>query len=108
MLRMLDALGCNKAAHSALIAIVLFAGLLACQTAKKVSFANDVAPILAQKCVQCHGQGSSMANLDLRTREGALKGGRQGPAIVPGDAAASHLHKHLTGEEQPQMPPGGR
>ena len=49
-----------------------------------------------------------MANLDLRTREGALKGGQHGPAMVPGDAASSHIYRHLTGEEQPQMPMGGR
>jgi hypothetical protein len=49
-----------------------------------------------------------MGNLDLRTREGALKGGQHGPAIVPGDAAASRLYRHLTGQEQPQMPMGGR
>jgi hypothetical protein len=48
-----------------------------------------------------------MASLDLRTREAALKGGEHGPAIVPGNAAASALYKHLTGQEQPQMPLGG-
>ena len=59
-------------------------------TAKKVSFARDVAPILAEKCMQCHGREPLMANLDLRTRDGALKGAQHGPVVVPGDAAASH------------------
>jgi hypothetical protein len=49
-----------------------------------------------------------MANLDLRTREGALKGARHGPVIVPGDAAASHLYRRLIGQETPPMPLGGR
>ena len=78
------------------------------QTPKKVSFARDVAPILSQKCMQCHGLDNPMANLDLRSRDGALKGGQHGPAIVPGNAAASHLYRHVAGQEQPQMPLGGK
>jgi len=81
---------------------------LAAQTTKKVSFAKDVAPILSQACMRCHGMASPMANLDLRTREGALRGGQHGPAIVPGDAAASHLYRHVAAQEQPQMPLGGK
>jgi hypothetical protein len=88
-------------------------GLLVCtvasaQTAKKVSFSTDVAPILTKNCAQCHGPAPAMAKLDLRSRDAALKGGQHGPAIVPGDAAGSRLYQHLTGQEQPQMPMGGR
>jgi hypothetical protein len=90
------------------------ASLLACtiasaQTApKKVSFPSDVAPILAKNCAQCHGKAPAMASLDLRSRDTALKGGQHGVAIVPGDAAGSRLYKHLIGQQQPQMPMGGR
>ena len=78
------------------------------QTAAKVSFSSDVAPILARNCAQCHGATPAMGNLDLRSRDSALKGGQHGPAIVPGDAASSRLYKHLTGQQQPQMPMGGK
>src|SRR5258708_30972743 len=78
------------------------------ENARKVSFPRDVAPILSNKCMQCHGQDPFMGNLDLRGREGALKGGQHGPAILPGNAAKSPLYRHLTGQEQPQMPLGGR
>src|SRR5580693_5262367 len=78
------------------------------QTPAKVSFSQDVAPILSRNCSQCHGQRLAMASLDLGSREGALKGGQHGPAIVPGDAAGSRLYRRLTGEEKPQMPMGGR
>jgi hypothetical protein len=92
--------------------------LLACATgmaqtpaivsSNQVSFGQDIAPILARNCTKCHGQSPAMANLDLRSREAALKGGQHGPALVPGDATASRIYKHLTGEEKPQMPMGGR
>ena len=52
---------------------------LAAQTTKKVSFANDIAPILSQKCMQCHGLANPMANLDLKSREGALKAASTAP-----------------------------
>jgi hypothetical protein len=58
--------------------------------------------------MKCHGLASPMANLDLRTRAGALKGGQHGPAIVPGDSAASLLYKHVSAKQQPQMPLGGK
>jgi hypothetical protein len=93
---------------SRLVSAVLLVVPLLAQTGEKLSFKNDIAPVLAQKCVQCHAQTPSMANLDLRTRAGALKGGQHGPAIVPGSATSSHLYMHLTGQEQPQMPMGGR
>ena len=90
--------------------LLLVAGSLTApaQTAAKVSFSRDVAPILTQKCMQCHGKEPLMAHLDLRTREGALKGAQHGPVVVPGKAESSHLYRHLTGLELPQMPLGGR
>jgi len=86
----------------------LLAGTVASAQTAKVSFSNDVAPILAKNCAQCHAATPAMGNLDLRSRDSALKGGQHGPAIVPGHAAASRLYQHLTGQEQPQMPMGGR
>src|SRR5689334_11586215 len=78
------------------------------QQAGKVSFSKDIAPLLTQRCMECHGREPLMANLDLRTRDGALKGAKHGPVIVPGDAAASHLYRRLIGEETPPMPLGGK
>src|SRR5262249_46051586 len=60
--------------------------------------------ILKQKCIQCHGAAVQMSNLDLRTRESMLKGGENGPAIVPGNAEASRLYRRVTGLEKPAMP----
>ena len=85
---------------------ILVCGLAAAPT--PVSFTRDIAPVLTSRCTSCHANAPVMAELDLRTRESALKGGQHGPAIVPGDAATSHLYRRLTGQEQPQMPLGGR
>src|SRR5262249_26956484 len=78
------------------------------QPGKRISFSNDIAPLLTARCMECHGRDPLMANLDLRTREGAFKGAKHGPVIVPGNAAESHLYRRLTGQETPPMPLGGR
>ena len=57
-----------------------------------------------QRCAQCHGPSLQMAKLDLSTREGMLKGGEKGPAVVPGNAAASPLYRRVAGLEKPVMP----
>jgi hypothetical protein len=78
------------------------------QAGKPVSFSKEIAPLLTARCMECHGRDPLMANLDLRTREGALKGAKHGPVIVPGNAGQSHLYRRLTGQETPPMPLGGR
>jgi hypothetical protein len=88
--------------------LLLFAVTLNAQPAKRVSFSKDIAPLLTQRCMECHGREPLMANLDLRTREGALKGAKHGPVIVPGNAAESHLYRRLIGQETPPMPLGER
>src|SRR5215472_5571144 len=72
------------------------------------SFASDVASILSQKCISCHGPGQQMAGLNLSTAESIRSGGQHGPALVPGKAEESRLYRRITGQEQPAMPLGGK
>src|SRR5215831_11246414 len=65
--------------------------------------ANDVLPVL-QRCFQCHGPSLKMSKLDLSSRDGMLKGGEKGPALVPGNAEASPLFRRIAGLQAPAMP----
>src|ERR1700721_3139451 len=94
--------------YAALASLFCISWAAPAQTTPKISFSRDVAPILTASWMQCHGREPLMAHLDLRTRDTALKGALHGAAIVPGNAAESHLYRHLTGQELPQMPLGGR
>jgi len=47
-----------------------------------------------------------MSGLDLRSREAILKGGKRGPAIVPGQPDQSLLMKAILREGDLKMPPG--
>src|SRR5262252_933994 len=61
-------------------------------------------PGVLQRCVQCHGPALQMSKLDLSTREGMLKGGDHGVALVPGNAEESLIYKRITGQVKPAMP----
>ena len=76
--------------------------------AADISFSQDVAPILQEKCLACHGRGEPMSQLDLRTRAGMLRGGLRGAALVPGRAEESRVYQLISGREAPVMPLGGR
>ena len=64
---------------------------LAAQAPSAPRFEPDIAPILIENCVVCHGESSPQAELDMRTREALLAGGKSGPALVPGNPVESLL-----------------
>jgi hypothetical protein len=52
-------------------------------------------PILMQHCWACHGGPAQEAELDLRSRSDMLKGGRSGPAVIPGKPDESPLIQRI-------------
>ena len=74
-----------------------------------VDFNQDVRPILASRCYQCHGpdEHSREAGLRLDQQDGALAELNSGArAIVPHQPAASELLRRLlTADEHQRMPP---
>ena len=62
---------------------------------------EDVLPILFTRCVVCHGGREQKGGLDLRTRQAMLKGGKSGPAIVPGKPEKSLLIKRIHDRDMP-------
>ena len=72
-------------------------------------FESRIRPVLAKNCYGCHSsqaKGSS-AGLMLDLRDTMRSGGSSGPAIVPGNSAASLLMRALR-QEGPKMPPTGK
>src|SRR5688500_4713304 len=56
---------------------------------------HDVLPLLRPSCTTCHGLRRQVGGLDLRSVESILKGGKSGPAVVPGDPEKSHLVRRI-------------
>ena len=72
-------------------------------------FALNVRPLLAEKCLACHGKNRKKieSGLDLTTRAGMLKGGEVSDhVLVPKDAGKSLLYIAATWEDPScEMPP---
>jgi hypothetical protein len=66
---------------------------------------HDVIPILLRRCTVCHGLRRQEGGLDLRSKASMLRGGKSGPAIVPGKPDESRLVTRIRAGE---MPPRAR
>ena len=81
----------------------------ACAQQAKMSFAEDIAPILKGWCVSCHqpgGEGLKESALDLTSYEGLMKGTKFGPMIIPGQPDNSNLIVLIEGNAKIRMPFG--
>lgn len=58
---------------------------------KTIDFERDIAPIIASRCLRCHGAEKVESNYRIDSRAEAIEGGVNGAAIVPGDSANSLL-----------------
>ncbi|MCH8828410.1 MAG: hypothetical protein IID45_02415, partial [Planctomycetes bacterium] len=65
-------------------------------------FKKQIAPLLARRCLECHGWKSKQGRLDLSRKFAALRGGESGKVIVPGKAADSLLWKSVKSDEMPK------
>jgi len=68
-------------------------------------FNDQVAPLLAKRCVECHRPGVKKGSFDITRRASAFAGGDNGQAITPGDAGASLLWDYIESDEMPQDRP---
>ena len=76
--------------------------------AHKIDFVAEIQPLLSSRCVSCHGPEEQAGELRWDRRADALKGGAQGPAIVPGKSAESLAVRLIAGgDDDGVMPPEG-
>src|SRR3954469_19005051 len=79
-------------------------------------FEKKVRPVLVEHCYKCHSEdsGKRRGGLALDTRDDVLKGGDNGPAVVPGKPDASLLVQAVryteagAGPKGTRMPPKGK
>src|SRR4051812_5176417 len=102
-----------RLAAAVLLAVAGAPPLLAAEPAGSPEFfETKIRPVLVEHCLKCHGGTKGKepkGGLRLDTRESALKGGDNGPALVPGDAGKSRLVEAVRYQNADlQMPPKGR
>src|SRR5215475_15254824 len=86
------------------VALTFLALSLGAQTSHPPRFESEVEPLIRSKCLACHGTKTRQAGLSLESRDDLLKGGKSGPAIVPGKSTESLL---LGMVASGKMPMGG-
>jgi uncharacterized membrane protein len=59
-------------------------------------FEDIIHPILEKKCAQCHQGSKTKGNLSVQSLQTLLKGGKHGPAVLPGRLTESQLYKRIT------------
>src|SRR4051812_3920598 len=80
----------------------------AAQAAEPVDYLKQVKPLLKARCFACHGPLKQESGLRLDSAPLMRKGGGGGPALKPGDPAASHLLQRVSATNPAQrMPPDG-
>jgi hypothetical protein len=71
-------------------------------------YVQQLRGVLRERCVACHGALKQEGELRLDTASLIRSGGTSGPAVVPGDAAASLLISRVTAADlSVRMPPEG-
>jgi WD40 repeat protein len=79
--------------------------IAALQRATAVDFESDILPVFRTSCLACHNRTTTKGGLILETPQTILKGGEDGPVVVPGKSADSSLFQLAAHQSRPVMPP---
>ncbi len=74
-------------------------------TAATQQFDDQIAPLLARRCLECHNPSDHKGDFDLTRAESALAGGTSGAAIVAGKPEESYLWERISSDEMPPQKP---
>jgi hypothetical protein len=83
-------------------------GGCAAETGGEEFFEKQVRPLLAERCLKCHGDTKPKGGLRLTSRAAVLRGGDTGPAAVAGKPDGSLLVQAVRYADTPRMPPKGK
>lgn len=62
---------------------------------------RDALSIFQMRCVVCHGKRLQQGGLDLRTQQARMKGGKSGPALIPGRPDDSLIIQRIVSGDMP-------
>src|SRR5258707_11751260 len=83
------------------IVFLLSASSALAADAKKVTYQDDLLPVLRNSCLNCHNPDKKKAGLDLSTYASTLAGSGNGKVVKTGAPFGSPLLKTLTHEVEP-------
>ena len=71
----------------------------------KITYDDNVLPLLKEKCVGCHNQDKKRGGVVLNNFTKVMEGGSSGVIIKPGDPDNSPLFQSIAHKREPFMPP---
>jgi hypothetical protein len=71
----------------------------------RTDFDSRIAPLLARRCLACHGSSEPKGELNLSRSQTAFAGGESGKAIIPGRVDKSLLWERVSADEMPPKKP---
>ena len=73
-------------------------------------YQHIIAPLLEDKCLECHNDSKLKGDLNLANQEAILAGGDNGDVITPGNAHESEIFRRITlrPDNKKFMPPDGK
>ena len=86
---------------------VVAASLTAFAAQAAVDFSKDIAPILTEHCLKCHGTEKQKGKYRVDSKEAAFKGGKSDkPAVVAGDPDKSEIiHRVFLDKDNDELMP---
>jgi cytochrome c553 len=92
------------------VLILLVASAAGAEEDAETLFETRVRPLLVQTCFRCHGGEKTAHELRVDSRAALTKGGKNGPAIIPGEPDKSLLLAAIEYRDDGefQMPPEGK
>lgn len=96
----------RAAAGAAVLALAIGLTATSAGAVEKISYKEDVYPILEIRCMECHqpgGAGYEASGLDLRTYASLMAGTKHGPVIIPGDPSRSNFNVLVEGRAAPEI-----
>jgi hypothetical protein len=84
---------------------LLFALLAGQVCAQESRFDAEIAPLLIERCIDCHSGAKPKGGLDLTKKAAMFKGGKNGPAIVAKNFEQSVLWQRVEAGEMPPKKP---
>jgi hypothetical protein len=77
-------------------------GELAVVTPGQTLFETKIAPMFANRCLECHDSASKQGLLDLSRKSLAIAGGENGKAFIPGKSDESLLWQMIESDDMPK------
>ena len=87
------------------VLLLLLAGKSAIGQETSIRFDREIAPLLIDNCLDCHGDNDPQGGLNLLTAETARIGGESGKAIDPGNLESSLIWQRVSSNEMPPKSP---